>query len=89
MSKFVTDTKLGGVADRLGGCTAFYLDRLENWADRKLIKFNKEKCKLLHLRRNKICATQLESSFSGEDLESPGRHQIGHEPGMCRCGKED
>ena len=29
------------------------LDRLGKWAGRKLIKFNKENCKILHLERNK------------------------------------
>lgn len=29
------------------------LDRLENWAERKLLKFNKEKHQFLYLGRNK------------------------------------
>jgi len=28
------------------------LNRLEKWPNRNLIKFNKEKCKILHLERN-------------------------------------
>jgi len=41
LSKFVDDTKLGGVVGTLAGCAAIQrdLDRLESWAQRKLMKF--------------------------------------------------
>ncbi|KAK4815764.1 LOW QUALITY PROTEIN: hypothetical protein QYF61_007182 [Mycteria americana] len=72
LSKFADDTKLGGVAD-LEECHAAIqrdLNRLEKWARKKLMKFNKGKCKVLHLRRNNprhqyiLGATQLQSSFA-------------------------
>ncbi|XP_067166455.1 olfactory receptor 5B21-like [Apteryx mantelli] len=50
------------------------LDRLEKRAERDLVKFNKWKCEVLHLRRNKsmhkhtLGADQLESSFAEKDL---------------------
>ena len=50
------------------------LNRREKWADRNLMKFNKEKCKVLHLGRNNpthqymLGATQLESSLAEKDL---------------------
>ncbi|KAK4829110.1 hypothetical protein QYF61_002148 [Mycteria americana] len=53
LSKFVDATKLGGMADMPVGCAAIQRDfnRLEKWADKNLLKFNK-KCKVLHLGRN-------------------------------------
>lgn len=33
------------------------LDRLEEWAGRDLMKFNKDKCKMLHLGRKCSCSS--------------------------------
>ncbi|GAB0204001.1 mitochondrial enolase superfamily member 1 [Grus japonensis] len=96
LSKFADDTKLGGVADMAEGGAAIQrdLNRLDKWADRNLMKFNKGKCKVLHLGRNNplhkymLVATHLESSFSEKDLGGPGGHQVEQEPAMCSCDKE-
>ncbi|KAK4807145.1 hypothetical protein QYF61_018486 [Mycteria americana] len=76
ISKFADYTKLGGAVDSLEGQEALQkdLDRLEHWSIMNGMKFNKSKCRILHLgwsnagHKYKLGEEWLEISPAERDL---------------------
>jgi len=76
LSKFADDTQLGGVVNMPEGWDVIWrnLDKPEKWACVSLVRFNKAKCKVLHLGRGnpyywyRLGDEEVESSPAGKDL---------------------
>ena len=74
ISKFADDTKMAGLADSDEHCRAIQqdIDRLENLAERWQIKFNLDKCEVMHFRRSN---TNRKYTVIGRTLKSIDRQR--------------
>ncbi|KAK4830695.1 hypothetical protein QYF61_012864 [Mycteria americana] len=76
LMEFADDTKLGGEADTSEGRATLQedMERLEEWTNKNLMKFKKDKCKVLHLGKHnpgvqhRLGSTGLGSSSVERDL---------------------
>ena len=97
LSKYADHTKLSGAADMPEGrdVTQRDLDKLEKWACVNLMRFNmrfnKAKCKVLHMGQGNPCYQHRlrdEGIESSPRLGGTGGQKAGHEPPMCAHSPE-
>ena len=80
--------------DQMGGLPIQRnLDRLEKWANRNLMKFKREQCQVLHVRRNNpmlqhmLGANCLERHFAEKDMGFLVDNRLDLIQQVCPSGK--
>ena len=82
--KFADDSKLGGIVNTLEDRNKVQndLDRMKHFTKSNRMKFNRDKCKILHLRKRnqfhsyKIGDTWISKTMSEKDLEIVVDHKL-------------
>lgn len=68
-----------------------HLNILEKWEEKKLMKYNKGKCKypweLINPGTRTGWGNQMENSFTEKSPVGPGEQQVDHKPAMCPYDK--
>jgi len=95
LCKFADDTKVCGVVNMLEGRDAIQRDfnRLERWAHVNIIKFNKAKCKVLHMgqgnpKHKYRLGREWRRQPWGEEHGGAGWQEAQHDPAMCAHSPE-
>lgn len=90
LNKVADDMRLGGEADTPGGCASTQqdLDRLESWVQRNLVKFSKDKFRVLNLRKNNPPHQDRCKAALWRKTWGSWQTRSYYEPVACPCGQD-
>lgn len=90
LNKVADDMRLGGEAETPGGCASTQQDlgRLESWVQRNLVKFSKDKFRVLNLRKNNPPHQDRCKAALWRKTWGSWRTRSYYEPVACPCGQD-